>query len=66
MPPEVKTTSLGLAPIARAMASRDSSTTRRAARPEACRDDGLPGRVSCAVIAATASAYIGVVAAWSR
>jgi hypothetical protein len=48
------------------MVSRDSSTTRRAARPEACKDDGFPGWVSCAVIAATASAYIGVDAAWSR
>jgi hypothetical protein len=48
------------------MVSRDSSTTRRAARPEACSEEGLPRRAICAVIAATASGYIGVEAAWSR
>ena len=42
VPPEVNTTSPGRQPSARAIVSRDSSTTRRAARPEACSDDGLP------------------------
>ena len=45
------------------MLSRDSSTTRRARRPEACSDDGLPTAVSSAVIAVTASGRIGEVAA---
>ena len=44
VPPEVKTTSLGWAPSAAAIVSRDSSTVRRAARPEPCRDDALPVR----------------------
>jgi hypothetical protein len=48
------------------MRSRDSSTTRRAERPDACSDDGLPTAASWAVIAAIASGRIGVVAAWSR
>ena len=42
VPPEVKNTSLGRAPSAAAMLSLDSSTRRRAARPELCRDDALP------------------------
>ena len=42
MPPEVNTTSDGRAPSAWAIVSRDSSTTRRAARPEVCSDEGLP------------------------
>ena len=66
VPPEVNTTSPGRALSACAIFSRDSSTTRRAARPEACSDEGLPIRVICSVIAATALAYIGVDAAWSR
>ena len=66
VPPEVNTTSPGRQLRARAIVSRDSSTTRRAARPLACSDDGLPSWVSCAVIEATASAYMGVEAAWSR
>ncbi len=63
VPPPVKTISEGRAPSAAATDSRDSSTSRRAARPEACRDDALPSFASCAVIAATASGSIGVVAA---
>ena len=47
---------------AAATSSRASSTTRRAARPEPCADDGLPVRVSSAVTAATAS---GPHRAWS-
>ena len=66
MPPEVKTTSDGRQPMAPAMVSRDSSTTRRASRPEVCSDDALPVRPSCSVIASIAAGRIGVVAAWSR
>ena len=42
VPPEVNSTSLGRAPSAAAMLSLDSSTRRRAARPELCRDEALP------------------------
>ena len=63
VPPEVKTTSPGRQPSAPATVSRDSSTTRRAARPDACSEFGLPTAPSCAVIAAAASGRIGVVAA---
>ena len=66
MPPEVKTTSPGRAPITPAMVSRDSSTTRRAPRPEACSELALPTPVSWRVIASIAAGSIGVVAAWSR
>ena len=66
VPPPVKTTSLGRAPSAAASVSRASSTSRRAARPEACSDDGLPTMPRHEVIASTASGSIGVVAAWSR
>ena len=51
------------------VASRDyeaSSTTRRARRPDACSELGLPTSKRCSVIAATAAGTIGVVAAWSR
>ena len=48
------------------MVSRDSSTTRRACRPEACSELGLPTSRRCAVIASIATGSIGVVAAWSR
>ena len=40
--PEVKRTSEGRAPMAWAIVSRDSSTTRRPRRPEVCRDEALP------------------------
>ena len=66
VPPPVKMTSDGRAPSAAAIRSRDSSTTRRARAAAACSDDALPTRPSCAVIAASASGSIGVVAAWSR
>ena len=49
-----------------AIVSRDSSTTRRAPRPEACSELALPTPVSWRVIASTATGSIGVVAAWSR
>ena len=45
---------------------RDSSTTRRAARPAVCREEALPVTASCSVIASMACGTIGVVAAWSR
>ena len=48
------------------MVSRDSSTTRRASRPEACSELALPTSDSWAVIASMAAGSIGVVAAWSR
>ena len=66
VPPDVQTTSLGRAPRAAASRSRDSSTTRRAARPDACRDEGLPVRASCSASTRAASGSMGVVAAWSR
>ncbi|MFN8147421.1 MAG: hypothetical protein U0R76_08130 [Candidatus Nanopelagicales bacterium] len=66
MPPEVNTTSTGFTPRISAMLSRDSSTTRRARRPDACSDEGLPTSASSAVMASSASGRIGVVAAWSR
>jgi hypothetical protein len=66
VPPEVKITSLGRASNASAMISRDSSTTRRARRPTACSEEGLPSAPSSSVIALTASGSMGVVAAWSR
>ncbi len=66
VPPAVKTTSLGRAPSAAATDSRASSTVRRAARPAACSDDGLPVRVSSSTNASRAAGDSGVVAAWSR
>ena len=66
VPPLVKITSDGRAPSASASCSRDSSTVRRACRPELCSEDGLPTRAIVADIAAMTSSSIGVVAAWSR
>ncbi len=66
VPPEVKTISLGRQLSAWAIRSRDSSTTRRAPRPEACNELGLPTSARREVIASMASGSIGVVAAWSR
>ena len=63
MPPEVKTTSTGRQLSAWAIFSRDSSTTRRACRPDACSELGLPTSARCAVIASIAAGSIGVVAA---
>ena len=63
VPPLVNTTSLGRAPNTSASCSLDSSTTRRARRPAACRDEGLPRQASSSVMAAIASGRIGVVAA---
>ena len=66
VPPEVKSTSLGRAPSAAAIVSLDSSTRRRAARPEVCSDEALPVSDIAADMAATTSGRTGVVAAWSR
>src|SRR5690625_3309054 len=66
VPPAVNSTSEGRADSAAARLSRDSSITRRAARPVVCSDDALPTVPSAAVIASMAAGYIGVVAAWSR
>src|SRR3954468_12496122 len=65
VPPLVNTTSDGRAPKAAAIDSRDSSTTRRARRPAACKDEALPGTASSAAMVMAASGWIGVVAAWS-
>ena len=66
VPPEVKTTSDGRAPIARASRSRDSSTTRRADLPDVCSEEALPVTAICSAMAEIADGSIGVVAAWSR
>jgi hypothetical protein len=63
VPPVVNTTSDGRAPSTSAIASRDSSTTRLARRPDVCSDEALPSAVNASLIAATASGIIGVVAA---
>jgi len=62
----ILTTSEGRAPRTAAIRSRDSSTTARAARPEPCSDDALPGLLACSASASTAAGSMGVVAAWSR
>ena len=66
MPPEVNSTSEGRAPSAWAIDSRDSSTTRRARRPEVCSEEGLPTTAISAAIASITCGSTGVVAAWSR
>ena len=48
VPPEVKTTSRGSAPTSAATCSRACSIRRRAARPSACTEDGLPTTSSAA------------------
>jgi hypothetical protein len=66
VPPEVNTKSRPRAPKRAAMASRASSNTRRAARPSAWTEDGLPGKASASAIAAMASGRIGSVALASK
>jgi len=67
LPPLVKTTSVGCAPTAAATRCRASSTAWRAARPQPCRLDGLPKRLSShGSIAASTAGSSGVVALWSR
>ena len=63
VPPEVKSTSLGRAPSASAIVSRDSSTRRRAARPALCSDEALPVSDIASETAATTAGRTGVVAA---
>ncbi len=58
--------SLGRAPSASATSSRDSSTWRRAARPEVCSEEALPTWPMTSTIASSAAGSTGVVAAWSR
>ena len=66
VPPEVKSTSEGRTPSASAIRSRDSSTTRRAARPGVCNELALPTCRMVRVTTSTTSSSTGVVAAWSR
>ena len=61
VPPEVKMTSPASQANSAASASRASSSTRRAARPVACRLEALPP--GAASQAAVASGRTGVVAA---
>ena len=67
VPPDVKTISSACAPTRRATSARASSTAARAARPDACVLDGLPGSArNAAAIASATSGRTGVVALWSR
>ena len=66
VPPDVKTTLRDSAPTAPATALRASSTKRRARRPSAWTEEGLPGRSQAAAIASRASGRSGVVAFQSR
>ena len=66
VPPEVKTTLRGSAPTSAATCSRASSIRRRAARPSAWTEEGLPQTSSAATIAARASGRSGAVAFQSR
>ncbi len=66
VPPEVKTTSLGWAPTAAAMASRAVSTRSLALRPDWCSEDWFPTVREAAVNASRATGRRTVVAAWSR
>ncbi|SKX75656.1 Uncharacterised protein [Mycobacteroides abscessus subsp. massiliense] len=62
----MKITSDGRAPRAAAIDSRDSSTLRRASRPDPCSEAAFPVWAMVAAIASMAAGRIGVVAAWSR
>ena len=67
VPPDVKTISRGSAWRRVATRSCASSSAARAARPNACADDGLPNAsVRYGSIASRTSRRSGVVAAWSR
>ena len=67
VPPEVKMISSPSTPRAAATRSRASSSSARAARPEAWTLEGLPPRSSSArMSSARASGLKGVVALWSR
>jgi hypothetical protein len=66
VPPEVNTTLRGSAATSAATSPRASSTRRRAARPSAWTEDGLPTASSAAIMAARASSRSGAVAFQSR
>ena len=66
VPPDVKMTFRGKAPDRAAITALASSTSRRAWRPSACTDDGLPLNSHAAAIASRASGRSGVVAFQSR
>ncbi|OPZ85336.1 MAG: hypothetical protein BWY76_01457 [bacterium ADurb.Bin429] len=67
VPPEVKMTSLIAQPSQSATVSRAASSAARAARPAACRLDGLPNASRAnGTITASARGSSGVVAALSR
>ena len=65
VPPEVNTTAEGRVRRSSAMDSRACSTMLRAARPDACKDDGLPATAEASSQASRAWGSSGVVAAWS-
>ena len=66
VPPDVNTTLRGSAPTRAATSARASSIMRRAARPSAWTDDGLPTTSRAAVMAARACGRSGAVAFQSR
>ena len=66
VPPEVKNTSAGRADTSTATCSRAASTSRRAARPSACTEDGLPATARASTKARRASGRNGAVAFQSR
>jgi hypothetical protein len=64
VPPEVKHSSSGAAPMQRATRSRASSSATRASRPQRCVLDGLPKRgPKKGCIASSTAGSTGVVAA---
>ena len=66
VPPEVNTTLRGSAPTSAATSPRASSTRRRAARPSAWTDDGLPAVSSAADHGGARLSRSGAVAFQSR
>ena len=66
LPPDVNTTMGAMTPTAPATASRDSSSSLRAALPSAWTEEALPVRSKARSIAAFASGRSGLVALWSR
>jgi len=67
VPQPVNTTSFGWQPTTPATVSRASSIAWRARRAKRCEPDGLAySSDRYGIIASTASARIGVEAAWSR
>ncbi len=66
VPLPVNSTCAGFTPTRAATAARASSTARRAVRPKAWTDDGLPTRSIAWTIAARTAGFSGVVALWSK